>query len=193
MAPFGEVYIGFLASSINTRMYYAIYLAVWLLLPLTGFWPMVSVSGHWSNNNIGIDVVDRAEVTQETFLRAYAEEVSEWYFKAVCFGILVMPFAIFVAGRDPLLNVAAVMLMHIAPVLTLIPIMTRTVEYVGKSANIAVSPRDTTGSATRLLKYYSAFAGMEIETIKRGIERTMPLGRALVWLLGRNIRRHASV
>lgn len=174
-------------------MYFSLFLLVWLTLPILGFWPIVKKTDEgWYNNSMIISIKDPNTVSKETHLHAYCEELAEWYFKSFVFGILVLPYAIFVAGTDPLLNFSAFMLMQFLSLFLVFPVVYRIVEYVGKSANIAIMPRDNTGAATRLLKFYPAFKGMELEAIKQGIDNAKPIGTFLIWLLKRNITKHTT-
>lgn len=135
-------------------------------------------------------IQDRTTVSESTHLCAYAEEITEWYIKSLCFGLMILPFALLVAGWDPLLNFSALMLLQVLPILTKIPVVTRMVEYVGKAANIAVMPREVHGSANRLIRHYPEFKEMDVNTVAKGIERALPVGKFLVWLLGYNIRKN---
>ena len=171
-------------------MYFLYFLLAWLILPILGVWPLVFMSDtQWSNNQLNIYMRPKEKVGFDTYLCAYAEEVTEWYLKALVFGLLCLPLALLWAQEDLLLNVAVFMVFNLLPLLNKIPVVERLIEYVGKSANIAVKPRDPTGSAKRLLNYYKCFAGMEVKDISKNITRAGPIGKFFTMILKFNIKR----
>lgn len=168
---------------------YAAFAAVFLLLPILGFWPII-VRGNRNSNSpyhIILRAPDHPMFQRQSYRGVRAQEVIEYWLRwvpAILTGAVILPFL--PAGVPILIALFATMWVRI-------PALLRQLEYIGHAAEVEVAEREgfpdyLRAEAERMWSAYDGlFQHLTVSEIAAKVNARRPIARVLLFLLQRRI------
>lgn len=169
-------------------IYYAIFVTLWLGLPILGVWPPVKHNSDGSTNGMLFITMRPREyypAHNQVYEAVFAQEIAEWWLKWAVAFVLAAP--VMYMFKFHLATVLVPMLAYCWK----IPLI-KQLEYIGHAVEVLVGedtlPNYLTIEADKMRRTYE---GMFADDIEAELQKRFGVAKTLIAILARPIRREA--